>query len=496
MGKPTGFIEHARKVAPPRDPETRVSDWKEIYGRLSESDLREQGARCMDCGVPLCHAGEEVGPHTYGCPISNLIPEWNHLVYEGRWREAYERLRQTNNFPEFTGRICPAPCEGSCVLAINKPAVSIKSIEQAIVDRAFEEGWVVAVEPPTRTDKHVAIVGSGPAGLAAADQLNMVGHTVTVFERDDRIGGLLMYGTPNMKLEKSLVDRRVDILRAEGVRFVTGAHVGVNISIEEIRRDHDAVLLACGALNGMEMDLPGRELKGIHMAMPYLTMTIKQGLGDVIDPATFIDARDKDVVVIGAGDTGTDCIGTAIRQGCKSLVNFARKPMPASVREDDNFWPQQPQIYLVDYGHAEGKAKFGEDPRKYQVLTQSFVGNDAGHVTGLRTVQVEWTKKGAGHHVDPQPIEGSEKVWPADLVLLAVGFTGPEPTLVDALALETDHRSNVRSDFGDFHTNVDGVFVAGDMRRGASLIVWAIAEGRGAAQRIDGYLMGSSHLPS
>ncbi len=488
-------MEFPREAASPRDPAARVGDWKEIYRLLPDDALHRQGARCMDCGVPLCHAGLEVDGHTFGCPIHNLIPEWNDLVTHGRWREALDRLLKTNNFPEFTGRICPAPCEGSCVLAINKPAVTIKNIEQAIIDRAFKEGWIVAQPPSSRTGKKVAIIGSGPAGLAAADQLNKVGHRVTVFERDDRLGGLLMYGTPNMKLEKWMVDRRIDLLRDEGIEFVTNAHVGVNVDIHEVRREHDAVMLACGALKAIDMEIPGRHLRGIHMAMPYLTLAIRRGLGDRIDDETFVDAAGKDVVVIGAGDTGTDCIGTAIRQGCRGLINFARKPMPPVDREEANPWPQQPHVYVVDYGHAEGEAVFERDPREYQLLTKQFVDDGSGQVKAVRTVRVEWDKQGPGKFGNPREVPDSTYDWPANLVLLAVGFHGPDQTLVENLGLETDGQTNVKSEFDRYTTGVDGVYVAGDMRRGASLIVWAIAEGRGGAREIDRYLMGSTELP-
>ena len=494
MGKPTGFMEHTRETAAPRNPAQRTGDWQEIYGTLAPAKLREQASRCMDCGVPLCHAGLQIDEHTFGCPIHNLIPEWNDLVYRGQWRDALHRLLKTNNFPEFTGRICPAPCEGSCVLAINEPAVTIKNVEQAIIDRAFQEGWIRPQPPSQRTGKKVAIVGSGPAGLAAADQLNRVGHHVTVFERDDRIGGLLMYGTPTMKLDKGIVQRRVDLMRAEGVQFITNAHVGLGVDIAQVRRNFDAVLLACGALRGIDMRLPGRHLRGIHMAMPYLTLSIKRVLGDDVDPQVYIDARDKDVVVIGAGDTGTDCIATAIRQGCRSLVNFARKPTPPADRDPQNPWPEQPLIYLQDYAHAESEARWGQDPRQYQVMTTRFVDDGSSHVKAVRTVRVEWEKVGPGRFVKPRPVEGSQYDWPADLVLLAVGFHGPEPTLIRQLQLATDRSTNVKVDTGQYMTEHEGLFVAGDMRRGASLIVWAIAEGRGAARQIDHHLMGHTSL--
>jgi glutamate synthase (NADPH/NADH) small chain len=486
MGKPTGFKEFERETVPYSDPLERLKDWKEFLVVVPEEHLRTQGARCMDCGVPFCQSET-------GCPVDNLIPEWNDLVYRGRWREALDRLHKTNNFPEFTGRVCPAPCEGACVLGINEPPVTIKNIENAIVDRGFEEGWIEPVPPTERTGKKVAIVGSGPAGLAAAQQLNRAGHSVTVYERDDRIGGLLMYGIPNMKLDKETVDRRVDLMRKEGVEFVTNAHVGVNVEIEEIRKNSDAVILACGATRPRDLPIPGRELKGVHFAMEFLSKNTKALLDD--DCSTMISAEGKKVIVIGGGDTGTDCIGTSLRHGCTSMVNFELLPQPPEERAPDNPWPQWPVILRVDYGHQESKAKFGKDPREYCVLSKRFLDDGKGNVAGIETVRVEWQKDSGGKWQMAE-IPGSEETFEAELVFLAMGFVGPEDTLPDQLGLERDPRSNFKAEYGDYATSIDGVFAAGDCRRGQSLVVWGIAEGRGAARAVDTYLTGHSGLPT
>ncbi|MEM9915050.1 MAG: glutamate synthase subunit beta [Planctomycetota bacterium] len=505
MGKPTGFQEYDRHPMPARDPLVRISDFHEIYARHEDHVLKEQGARCMDCGVPFCHADT-------GCPIDNLIPEWNDLVYHDRWQDAYERLAKTNNFPEWTGRICPAPCESACVLGINEPAVTIKSIECAIIDRAFDEGWVQPNPPANRTGKKIAIVGSGPAGLAAADQLNKAGHLVTVFERDDRIGGLLMYGVPNMKLDKGIVQRRVDLLAAEGVEFRTNCNVGGGPSAHgtamnaevidpaDLQRDFDAVLLACGALNPRDLNsLPGRELAGVHVAMEYLHPTTKSLLDSNLTDGDFINAEGKDVVVIGGGDTGTDCIGTAIRQNCKSITNITRREREPDERDEDHPWPGPSGTFYVDYGHAEGAAKFDRDPREYGILPKAFLDETGdGHVTHVEIERLHWTKQDGKWNAAPT---GNIEKFPADLVFMAIGFTGHDtPTLVKQFGVEADAPGSgggaVKADYGEFATSVDGVFVAGDMRRGASLIVWAIAEGRGAARKIDEYLMGSSELPA
>ena len=487
MGKHTGFKEFPREVVPYADPLERIRHWKEFYVDVPEEHLKTQGARCMDCGVPFCQSAT-------GCPIDNLIPEWNDLVYQGRWREALDRLHKTNNFPEFTGRTCPAPCEGACVLGINEPAVTIKNIENAIIDRGFAEGWVVPEPPLERTGKTVAIIGSGPAGLAAAQQLNRAGHTVTVYERDDRIGGLLMYGIPNMKLEKeAVVERRLDQMREEGVRFVTNAHVGVNVDIGQLQEENDALILATGATKPRDLPIPGRELRGIHFAMEFLLKNTKSLLDD--DSAFRISAKDKRVVVIGGGDTGTDCIGTSLRHGCASLVNFELLPKPPDDRAADNPWPEWPVIFRVDYGHQEAAAKFGKDPREFRVLSKRFIDDGNGGVAGIETVRVEWQKDADGKWQMTE-IPGSEETFDADLVFLAMGFLGPEDTLAEKLGLERDPRSNFKAEYGKYATSIEGVFAAGDCRRGQSLVVWGIAEGRGAARAVDAYLMGSSDLPA
>jgi len=505
MGKPTGFKEYPRETIPYSDPIKRLDTYDEFLEKVPEKHLKTQGARCMDCGVPFCQSSS-------GCPIDNLIPEWNDLVYRGHWREALDRLHKTNNFPEFTGRVCPAPCEGACVLGIIDPPVTIKNIEQAIIDRGFEEGWVVPEPPNHRTGKKVAVVGSGPAGLAAADQLNSVGHSVTVFERHDRIGGLLTYGIPNMKLDKQIVERRVNLLGEEGIEFVTNAFVGGGeddpagsgpkdpniryVDINQLREDYDAVLLACGSTVPRDLPIPGRELKGIHFAMEFLHHNTKVLLdnGEVIDPP--IHAEHKDVIVIGGGDTGTDCIGTSMRHGCRSLVNFELLDKPPAERAADNPWPQWPRVYRTDYGHEEAAAKFGDDPRQFAILSKEFIDDGQGNVAGIRTVRIKWKMPENGGRPTFEEIPGSEEVFDAQLVLLAMGFLGPEQTIVPKLGLETDERSNFKAEYGQFATSVDGVFAAGDCRRGQSLIVWAIAEGRGAARTIDEYLTGYSDLPA
>lgn len=494
MGKPTGFMEYERKSTPYREPEERVKDRKEFHEHLTEHELQEQGARCMDCGIPFCQTGEDKNGKTMGCPVYNLIPEWNDLVYRGKWKEALHRLLKTNNFPEFTGRACPAPCEGSCVLGIIEEPVAIKSIEQAIIDKGYEEGWIVAQPPEERTGKKVGIVGSGPAGLAAADQLNKAGHKVTVYERADRIGGLLTYGIPNMKLDKSVVKRRVDLMAEEGVEFVTGTEIGTDIPAPELKEKFDAVILAGGATNPRDLPIDGRDLDGIHFAMDFLHADTKSLLDSNHKDGNYISAENKDVIVIGGGDTGTDCVSTSMRHNCKSLTQFEILPKPPDSRSDDNPWPEWPNIYKVDYGQEEARAKFGDDPRKYQVMTKKFVGNDDGEVKELHTVEIEWKQDESGRKV-PKEIEGTEKVWKADLVLLAMGFLGPENPVLDQLDVERDARTNAKAEHGDYHTNVDGVFAAGDMRRGQSLIVWAINEGRGAARECDRWLMGSTELP-
>ncbi|KAL7254285.1 hypothetical protein ACSBR1_008647 [Camellia fascicularis] len=484
--KNRGFIVYEREGISYRDPNVRMNDWNEVMEKAKPSALlKTQSARCMDCGTPFCHQENS------GCPLGNKIPEFNELVYQNRWHEALDRLLETNNFPEFTGRVCPAPCEGSCVLGIIENPVSIKSIECSIIDKAFEEGWMVPRPPLRRTGKRVAVVGSGPAGLAAADQLNRMGHFVTVFERADRIGGLMMYGVPNMKADKvDIVQRRVDLMAKEGISFVVNANVGKDplYCLDRLQKENDAIVLAVGATKPRDLPVPGRELSGVHFAMEFLHANTKSLLDSNLEDGKYISAKGKKVVVIGGGDTGTDCIGTSIRHGCSSIVNLELLPEPPLTRAPGNPWPQWPRIFRVDYGHQEAASKFGKDPRSYEVLTKQFVGDENGNVKGLEVVRVKW-EKDAGGKFQFKEIEGSEEMIEADLVLLAMGFLGPESTLPEKLGLERDNRSNFKADYGRFSTNVEGVFAAGDCRRGQSLVVWAISEGRQAASQVDKFLM-------
>jgi NAD(P)H-dependent glutamate synthase small subunit len=479
MGKPTGFKEFDRETEPYRDPGERLLDFKELYTPHQEEHLATQGSRCMDCGVPFCQSGN-------GCPIHNLIPEWNDLVYKGRWRDALDRLHKTNNFPEFTGRVCPAPCEGACVLGITNPPVTIKNIENAIIDRGYEEGWVVPQPPAERTGKTIAIVGSGPCGLAAADQLNTAGHKVTVYERADRIGGLLMYGIPNMKLDKDVVERRIQLLRDEGIEFVVNADVGKNIDPKQLIDDNDAVLLATGATLARDLPIPGRDAKGVHLAMEFLTANTKSLLDSNLEDGNYISAKDKNVIVIGGGDTGTDCIGTSLRHGCKSLVNFELLPKPPAERAPDNPWPLWPRIYRVDYGHAEAAHRDGEDHRIYSIMSKEFLKDEDGNLTGIVTVNVDDKL---------QEVPGTEKTWEADLILLSMGFLQPEHYINEALGMDVDERGNFRATKEDFRTSIPKVYAAADCRRGQDLVVRAINEGREAAREIDRDLMGSTQLP-
>ncbi|MDO9476240.1 MAG: glutamate synthase subunit beta [Pseudohongiella sp.] len=476
MGKPTGFKEFDRRTVPYRAPAERLLDYKEIYTRPDDSHLTTQGARCMDCGVPFCQSDN-------GCPVYNLIPEWNDLVYKGQWREALDRLHKTNNFPEFTGRVCPAPCEGSCVLGMNNPPVTIKNIENAIIDRGFENGWVVANPPSFRTGKKVAVIGSGPAGLAAAAQLNQAGHSVTVYEREDRIGGLLMYGIPNMKLEKDVVDRRVNLLKDEGITFVTGVNVGgtgeKSVSVEALLADVDVLCLTTGATTARELKIPGREGDSIYPAMEFLTANTRSLLDSDLEDGNYISAKGKNVIVIGGGDTGTDCIATSLRHGCKSLVNFEIMPRPGNERPADNPWPLWPKIYRVDYGHEEAAYRDGQDPRVYSISGKEFVRDENGKLLGINTVEVDASFK---------EIPGTVKFWEADLILLSMGFLGPEQYITKPLGLEVDARSNYKAAYGDFRTNHPKVFAAGDCRRGQSLVVRAIDEGRKVAEAINKHL--------
>jgi glutamate synthase (NADPH/NADH) small chain len=494
MGKPTGFIDYLRELPADRSAVERIRDWNEFHHHMDEAKLRQQGARCMDCGIPFCHTGVLLSGMASGCPIHNLIPEWNDLVYRGLWQEALERLHKTNNFPEFTGRVCPAPCEGSCVLGINAPPVTIKNIECTIIDRGWENGWVVPEPPKKRTGRKVAVIGSGPAGLCAAAQLNKAGHVVTVFERADRPGGLLMYGIPNMKLDKEqVVLRRIQQMETEGIRFVCNTEVGKNCPAEQLLKEFDAVILATGATKPRDLPVEGRNLKGIHFAMDFLTANTRSLL-DRHKNGDFISAGDKDVIVVGGGDTGTDCVGTSLRQGCKSLVQIEILPQPPQDRAKDNPWPEWPKIYKLDYGQEEAAAKFGADPRVYLATVKKITGDSHGQVKEIVTIQIQWERNEKGQFI-PKEVPGTEKVLPAQLVLLAMGFLGPEQSLLDALKLERDPRTNVKAGFEKYSTNLKGVFAAGDCRRGQSLVVWAFNEGRGAARECDRYLMGATDLP-
>ena len=498
MGKPTGFMEIARKADSETAPLERLKHWREFKTHGDEKERRAQGARCMDCGTPFCHTGHLVAGMASGCPINNLIPEWNDLIFRGRWKEALERLHKTNNFPEFTGRVCPAPCEGSCVLGVIKPPVTIKNNECAIIDRAWEEGWLTPQPPQKRTGRKIAVIGSGPAGLSCAAQLNQAGHNVTVFEREDRIGGLLMYGIPNMKLDKEeVVTRRVNLMREEGIEFITGVFVGKDKkwTAARMRGEFDAVVLCCGATLGRNLPIEGHTANGVHMAMEFLTENTRYQLDHKFDgtnPA--LNATGKDVVVIGGGDTGTDCVGTSLRQGCKSVVQLEIMPEPPKERAADNPWPEWPKVYKMDYGQEEAAAVQGSDPRQYLVQTKHFLHDEAGNLSGLEICEIEWTKDDQGRF-SPKEKAGTARIIPAQLVLLAMGFLGPEQDIIQQFSLETDARTNVVAEHGKFITNIPGVFVAGDMRRGQSLVVWAINEGRGAARECDRFLMGSTRLP-
>lgn len=483
MAKPTGFLEYTRETAPDRPVTERIKDWNDFHTVLPMDKLKAQSARCMDCGTAFCQMGLMINGTASGCPLNNLIPEWNELLYNGMYEQAYKRLTKTSNFPEFTSRVCPALCEGSCTLGLNDDAVATKQNERAIIEYAFENGLVKPRPPKTRTGKTAAVVGSGPSGLACADKLNKLGHSVTVFEKDDRLGGLLMYGIPNMKLEKKIIDRRLKIMEAEGVMFQTSVEIGKDISAGSLKKDFDAVVLCIGAKKARDLNVEGRNCNGIYFAVDFLAANTKSLLDSNLTDGNFISAKGKDVIVIGGGDTGTDCVATSIRHGCKSVTQFEIMPAAPIDRNDKNPWPEWPKTFKTDYGQEEAIELFGRDPRNFCLTTKKIDSDESGNVKALHTVDVDWS---AG---SMKEVAGTEKVWPAQLVLIAMGFLGPEDTVIKDLSLNQDKRSNIDAVEGAYKTNVEGVFAAGDARRGQSLVVWAIKEGRDAAIECDKYLL-------
>ena len=508
MAKPDGFMLFPRALPENRSPEERLLDYDEFHRTFSNEKQRRQAARCMDCGIPFCHSAVTLGGPSSGCPLNNLIPEWNELLFRGRLKDAFERLSKTNNFPEFTGSVCPAPCEDACTVGMHDPMVTIKQNERHIIEKAFEAGWVLPYVPEVRSGRRVAVIGSGPAGLACADELNRAGHTVIVYEKADRPGGLLMYGIPNMKLEKNVVLRRIALMEQSGIRFVTGVAAGADIPIETLLSENDAVIFCCGAGKPRDLTVPGRELSGIYFAMDFLTANTRALLAAAPAtptcsastplaagaPAAAIDAGDKDVIIIGGGDTGTDCVATCLRHGAKSVRQLEILPEPPVERCTENPWPQWRRIIRTDYGHEEAIYRFGADPRIWETTAVSFSGNKSGRVTGVLTAQVEWSK-GEDGRMRPRAIPGTEKEMKADMVLLAMGFLGPEDKVFESTGLTRDGRGNIDTREGTYATEIPGVFAAGDARRGQSLVVWAIHEGRAAARACDCYLAGQSFLP-
>jgi glutamate synthase (NADPH) small chain len=493
MGKATGFLEFERINPKRRSPEERIKDWNELRLPRDPEVIKTQVARCMNCGVPFCHGGVLLKGMASGCPLHNLIPDWNELVYKDQWEEAYKRLTRTSPFPEFTARVCPAPCEGACTEGYILESVTINSIEYEIIEKAFAEGWVKPKKAKA-TGKKIAVVGSGPSGMSAAYYLNVVGHDVTVYERSDRAGGLMMYGIPNMKLEKRFVERRLEIMKASGIQFVLNTEVGKDIPAQELVDQYDAVVLCAGATKARGLDIEGKDLKGIHFAVDFLKVNTKSLLDSELKDGNYISAKGKNVIILGGGDTGTDCVATSIRHGCKSVYQFEIMPEPPKKRvEETNPWPEWPLKLKVDYGQEEAISLYGRDPRNYLKSTKKIVGNENGEVKEVHTVLITWAKDASGRMV-PQEVPGSERVWKADLVLLAMGFLGPEDTIPSELKLERDPRSNVKAEYEVFETNVEKVFTAGDMRRGQSLVVWAIQEGKLVAREVDKFLMGKSVL--
>lgn len=494
MGKPTGFMEYERQQSTAAAPKERIQHFNEFHIPLPKEKQQLQGARCMDCGVPFCQSGMTLMGKTTGCPLHNLAPEWNDLVYTGNWEQAFHRLKKTNNFPEFTSRVCPALCEAACTCGLHDAPVTVKENEYGIIEHAYENGYAAPKPPKVRTGKRVAVVGSGPAGLAAADQLNKRGHSVTVYEREDRIGGLLMYGIPNMKLEKRVIDRKVDVMKAEGVEFVTGVNVGKDVKADKLLKEYDRVILSCGASNPRDIKAPGREAKGIYFAVDFLKSTTKSLLNSNLTDKKYLSAKGKRVVIIGGGDTGNDCVGTCIRHGAASVVQLEMMPKAPDVRAADNPWPEWPLVCKTDYGQEEAIALFGKDPRIYETTVKEFLKDKNNNLKGVRTVKLAWKEDEKTGQRVMEEVVGSEQTLDADLVLIAAGFLGSEKYVADAFGVAVDGRTNVATAPEEYKTNVERVFTAGDMHRGQSLVVWAIREGREAAREVDMSLMGYTNL--
>ena len=494
MGKATGVMEYEREESAAIKPKERIKNFDEFHTPLSLEKQRTQAARCMDCGVPFCQAGMMIKGMASGCPLNNLIPEWNDLLYNGNWQQAYNRLHKTSNFPEFTSRVCPALCEKACTCGLNGEAVCTKENEKAIIEKAYEEGWAAPKPPKVRTDKRIAVVGSGPSGLAVADQLNRRGHLVTVYERSDRVGGLLRYGIPNMKLEKHIIDRKIEVMKAEGVTFITDANIGENVKAKKLLEEYDSVVLACGASNPRDIKAPGRDANGIYFAVDFLKSTTKSLLDSGLTDGKYISAKGKNVIVIGGGDTGNDCVGTSIRHGCKSIMQLEMMPKPPVDRLPNNPWPQWPKVLKTDYGQEEAIAVFGEDPRVYQTTVKEFIKDKKGNLCKVKLVKLEPKKDEKTGRMMMSEVAGSEYEVDCELVLIAAGFLGTQKYVSDAFGVELNERTNVKTAPGKFATNVDKVFTAGDMHRGQSLVVWAIREGRDAAREVDEYLMGYTNL--
>ena len=494
MGKATGFMEYEREESAAIKPKERIKNFDEFHTPLSLEKQKTQAARCMDCGVPFCQAGMMIKGMASGCPLNNLIPEWNDLLYNGNWQQAYNRLHKTSNFPEFTSRVCPALCEKACTCGLNGEAVCTKENEKAIIEKAYEEGWAAPKPPKVRTDKRIAVVGSGPSGLAVADQLNRRGHLVTVYERSDRVGGLLRYGIPNMKLEKHIIDRKIEVMKAEGVTFITDANIGENVKAKKLLEEYDSVVLACGASNPRDIKAPGRDANGIYFAVDFLKSTTKSLLDSGLTDGKYISAKGKNVIVIGGGDTGNDCVGTSIRHSCKSIMQLEMMPKPPVDRLPNNPWPQWPKVLKTDYGQEEAIAVFGEDPRVYQTTVKEFIKDKKGNLCKVKLVKLEPKKDEKTGRMMMSEVAGSEYEVDCELVLIAAGFLGTQKYVSDAFGVELNERTNVKTAPGKFATNVDKVFTAGDMHRGQSLVVWARREGRDAAREVDEYLMGYTNL--